>query len=307
VPRAGKLRRNLGLAAVSLLAAWLLSSAIVTWRLTHRSQPPFPEPIPVWGGPIPAWGAASIEEVRIDTRDGERLGAWFVPAPEASVAVLVLHGNGGSRQNEADLMRWFSGERATVLAPSLRAHGDSTGATNDLGWSARADVIACVAFLERRAPGSRIVVFGDSLGAAAAIYAAGELGHRVQGYVLEAPYRDVRAATRHRLAMYLPPVLDRLAYAGLLLWSRVMLSPSPDELRPIDRAADIPNDVPVVFLSGTEDRHAPLAEVEEIRSRCGNHAKLIVFPGAAHDALVSTDPSRYARVLREALAAAKGP
>src|SRR5437016_12545555 len=99
---------------------------------------------------------------------------------------------------------------------SLRAPGDSTGDFNDIGFSARHDVIAAVEFLERRRPGRPVVVLGVSLGAAAAIFAAGELGHRVQGYILESPYQDLKVAVRNRVETYLPPVVDRLAYQGLL-------------------------------------------------------------------------------------------
>ena len=282
-------------AAVTALFAWLLSAAIVIWRLTHRARQPFAEP-------IPSWGAESIEEIRIETSDGECLGAWFLASSDARTSIVILHGNGGSRSSEAELLRQLFAERVSVLAPTLRAHGDSTGTTNDFGWSARADVIACVAFLERRIPGTKIVVLGNSVGSAAAIYAAKELDHRVTAYVLEAPYRDIRAATHHRLAAYLPPPLDDVAYAGLRLLAPVMLSPRLDDLSPIGRITDIPANVAVVFLSGAEDRLAPIAEVEEIHSHCAAGSKLVAFPGAGHHDLAATDPTRYAATLREVLA-----
>ena len=39
-----------------------------------------------------------------------------------------------------------------ILMISLRAHGDSTGEFNDIGYGAH-DVVAAVEFLERRHPG----------------------------------------------------------------------------------------------------------------------------------------------------------
>src|SRR5207245_6234762 len=97
------------------------------------------------------------------------------------------------------------------------AHGDSSGTYNDLGYSARHDVLAAVAYLEQRRPGRPIIIQGTSLGAAAAIYAASDLGDRISGYILECPYRDVRTAVRNRTTAYLPFLVDRLAYAGLTL------------------------------------------------------------------------------------------
>ncbi len=80
----------------------------------------------------------------------------------------------------------------------MRAHGDSSGEFNDIGYSARLDVVAAVEFLERRRPARPILIHGTSLGAAAATFAAEELGHRVHGYVLECPYRDLRTAVWNR-------------------------------------------------------------------------------------------------------------
>jgi len=301
-PRPSRLRlaRVLGFVAGAAAIAWVLSSATVAWKLTRRPRPPFAEP-------IPEWSQGLIEALCVDTRDGESLGAWILPAPAASVAVLVLHGHGGSRNSQAELLRWLAGEGATVLAPSLRAHGDSSGARTDFGWGAREDVIACISLLEARVPGVPIVVVGESLGAVAAMYAAGDLGLRVAAYVLEAPYRDLPAATRHRLALHLPRGLDAVAYAGLRLWAPAFLAPDASVLRPIDRAPEIPAGVDVVFLSGTADRHAPLVEVEEIRARCAARARLVAFPGASHAPLRTQDPGRFQEAIREVLSGVRKP
>ena len=52
------------------------------------------------------------------------------------------------------------------------------------------------------------------MGSAAAVFAAGELGHRVHGYILESPYQDLKVAVWNRVNVALPPVLSHAAYAG---------------------------------------------------------------------------------------------
>ena len=86
--------------------------------------------------------------------------------------VLLLHGNGESRQQMLPVLQILTDAHFTVLAISLRAHGDSTGEINDIGWSARHDVTAAVASLQRECPQQSIFIVGRSLGAAAAIFAA---------------------------------------------------------------------------------------------------------------------------------------
>ena len=90
------------------------------------------------------------------------------------------------------VMQWLAEAGFTALAISLRGHGDSTGDVIDFGWSARYDVAAAVAFLEKECPQQPIYIVGRSMGAAAAIFAAGELKDRVAGYFLEQPYKDLR-------------------------------------------------------------------------------------------------------------------
>jgi pimeloyl-ACP methyl ester carboxylesterase len=157
-------------------------------------------------------------------------------------------------------------------------------------------VIAAVEFLERERPGRPIIVNGNSMGAATAIFAAGELGERVGGYILECPYRDLHQAVRNRTTMYLPPVLDRIAYTGVALVGPLIL-PDADRIAPIDRVADIPTSVPVLFLSGTDDRYARSWEAQELCDRIPSHARLVVFEGAGHGCLIRAGQDRYAEAV----------
>ena len=154
--------------------------------------------------PSPAWGR--LEGHRLKTRDGEEVGAWFVDGRPDAASVLVLHGHKGQRRNSLGRAEILAAKGYAVLMLSLRAHGDSTGDYDDVGFGARNDVIAGVDFLESRRPGRPVIVNGNSLGAAAAVFAARDLGHRVRGYILESPYQDLRVAVWNRVEQALPPV-----------------------------------------------------------------------------------------------------
>jgi hypothetical protein len=131
------------------------------------------------------------------------------------------------------------------------------------------------------------------MGAAAAIFAAGELRSDVAGYFLEQPYKDLRSAVWNRLHHFLPPVLDWAAYAGLRLWAPVFLSADVGQVSPYEHIGDIPERVPIILASGSADRHAPLKEVNELFDRVRSHARLVVFEGAAHVALDTNNAQLY--------------
>jgi alpha-beta hydrolase superfamily lysophospholipase len=269
------------------LAIWLLASYAVAYRLTCRRRPPFPEP-------IPSLDWCRMEPLRLRARDGEQLGAWFHEGRLDAPSVLLLHGNGGSRWNCLSRAEPLVAEGCSVLMISLRAHGDSSGDFNDIGYSARRDVLAAVEFLEGRRPGRPVVVHGTSLGAAAAVFASEELGRRVAGYILENPYRDLKVAVWNRLDDVLPPLLDALAYRGLLTVAPLVL-PELQRIAPADAIGGIPEAVPVLIIAGGRDRRARPEEARELHRRVAGHGRLVVFERADHLRALDSDPGRFRR------------
>jgi alpha-beta hydrolase superfamily lysophospholipase len=287
-------RKRLVIAALVILTCWLGISGAVTWQLTRRRCAPYAEP-----APKVAW--AAVESHRLQTADGQQIGAWLVRGDRHKGCVLLLHGIGVGRQDMLPVMRFLAQARFTVLAISLRCHGDSTGAVNDVGWSARHDVVAAVDFLRREFPQQPIFVVGRSMGAAAAIYAAADLQDRVAGYFLEEPYKDLQSAVWNRLQNHLVPGLDLAAYYGMRLWGPVFLPVGPDQLSPYDHVSDIPETVPVVFAAGLADRNARPDEIAAMYRRIASHAKLVVFKGARHQGLDGANPQLYRATLLELL------
>lgn len=281
--------RRLAVTGTILCVLWLSVCSFVAYRLTHRLGVRADEV-----APSPSWGR--LEGERLKTRDGEEIGAWFLDGRPGAASVLVLHGHKGKRGHSLGRAELLASRGYAVLMITLRAHGDSTGDFDDIGFGARNDVIAGVDFLERRRPGRPIIVVGTSMGAAAAVFAARDLGHRVRGYILESPYRDLRVAVWNRVEEALPPVLDLAAYIGLNVVAPVFL-PHIDEISPIQAIAGIPEDVPVLILSGEADRMARPDEARALHGRVASHGRLVMVPGAGHGDLFGAAPELYTRTV----------
>jgi alpha-beta hydrolase superfamily lysophospholipase len=274
---------------VSVLALWLGISLLFVYVLTRRPHARFAEPVP-----SVSWGI--LEEHHLHTRDGETLGAWFYRGPKNGPSVVILHGNRGCRGDGLTAAEFYAGQGCAVLLVSLRAHGDSTGEVNDLGYSARHDVVVAVEFVEKERPGRPVILNGTSMGAAAAIFASAELGERISGYVLESPYRNLHQAVRNRTEHYLPPILDRVAYIGVALVGPLVL-PEADRIAPIDHVEGIPVSVPVLFLGGSKDERARPFEVQELGDKIAAHAQVVFFEGAGHERLIRAKPQKYAEAV----------
>lgn len=277
-------RRVFALVAVTV-ATWLVVSYVVASRLTRRARPVAPEPVPAV-----AWGTA--EAIRLHTSDGHELGAWFWVGRSDRPVVVLLHGNNESRTACLPQAELLATAGYGVLTVTLRAHGDSTGDKNDFGLSARHDAVAAIDWLTAHHPGKPVVVWGRSLGSAAALFAARDLGSRVRGYILECPFSDLRTAVRNRTRFYLPPVIDAIVYAGLRVAAPLTV-PDFARISPLEAAAEMPPEPRVLVLTGTADYRATPDEARAITERLGPRAELAVVEGGDHLQLNKPDPDRY--------------
>ena len=195
------------------------------------------------------------------------------------------------------VMQLLAEAHFTVLAISLRAQEirrvKSTISVGAPGMMSR----RLWSFFRRNLLGDPIFIVGRSMGAATAIFAAGGLKGQVAGYFLEQPYKDLDSATWNRLQHYLPPILDWIAYGGLRLWAPAFLPAATEQISPYDHIEDIPESVPVVFVTGSADRHAHLDEVTAMYRRIESHAKLVIFDGAEHVDLDRADSKLYRTTL----------
>ena len=187
------------------------------------------------------------------------------------------------------------------MAISLRAHGDSAGETNDFGYSARRDVVAAVRALERECPGRPIVIVGESLGAAAALFAARDCAGLVKGYVLAAPYGRLDSAVWNRCDTHLFPPLSQAAYAGLKLWAPAFLPVSGTEISPADHLRDIPETTPVTIFASEDDRYARIDEARAMAEAVRTHGKLVAVRGGGHAKFLAMHESEYRRGILELL------
>ena len=97
-----------------------------------------------------------------------------------------------------------------------------------------------------------------------------------------------------------PEPTPQVAWANVeahRLETPVFLPVAPEQLSPYDHIRDIPESVPVVFVTGSADRHAHLDEVTAMHHRIESHAKLVIFDGAQHADLDRANPELYRKTL----------
>ncbi|TBR22337.1 alpha/beta fold hydrolase [bacterium] len=229
-----------------------------------------------------------FETLRLKSADGTGLEAWRIPLEGSRGVAVLLHGYGGEKSrvlDEAKALRAFGLESILL---DFRGSGGSEGADTTVGYKEAEDVAAAAALA--RKPGKPLILYGKSMGAAAALRAAGVLGVAPDAMVLESAFDTLLNTTARRFAlMSLPPwPFGRL----LLMWGGYRAGFSPARHNPMDYAKGVR--CPVLLLQGARDKYVAVADAERIRGNLAQ-GRLFVFAGSGHGEFLRTAPADWER------------
>lgn len=228
----------------------------------------------------------AFEDVTLVAEDGVRLHAWYLPVKGSRLTILMTHGNGGNISFRLDRTLFFQSRlRADVFLLSYRGYGRSEGNPDEEGTYR--DARAAYAFLatERGVPSERLVLFGESLGAAVALDLA--LLRPCRALILESPFTSIRDMARTALP-FLP--------VGPFLRTRY------DNLAKVGRLR-----VPLLILHGDRDRVVPFAQGRRLFEAAPEPKRFFRIAGADHNDTYVTGGEAYWRAVAEFLEAVLPP
>lgn len=240
-------------------------------------------PSRVLDGGTPAALGLDYEDVTLTAGDGVRLHAWWVPAPAARRAVLLLHGNAGNISHRLDKLAVLAGLDASVLLLDYRGYGRSEGAPDEAGLYRDAE--AAYQWLRGRGlPAESIVAYGESLGGpvAADLAARQPLG----GLVLESAPASILGVAQHHY-----PVIP----VGWFLSARF------DALSRLSQVR-----APLLILHSPSDEIVPFAMGEALYAAAAGRKRLVRLAGGHNDAFIVA-AEVYQAALRDFLWAAPAP
>jgi len=137
----------------------------------------------------PAEMGLKYEEVTLETSDGVKLSAWYVPAPEAVGAVMICHGNAENLSDGVPRLRAFHRLGLSVLLFDYRGYGSSEGSPDEEGTYLDARAAWDHLVDTRGFAPERITVLGCSLGGGVASWLATQVPPRA--LVLESTFTSI--------------------------------------------------------------------------------------------------------------------
>lgn len=199
----------------------------------------------------------AFDDVEIETRDGERLHAWWVPHAQARGTLLFAHGNAGNLSYRLDSLRLFHRLRLNVLIFDYRGYGRSTGRPSEAGLYRDGEAARRWLTGNAGVDPDELVLFGRSMGAAVA----------------------ARLATRHRAACLIAEsaftsVPDRAAEIYWWLPVRWLVHIRMDTRRYVAGA-----DLPVLVVHSRDDEIVPFSHGRRLLEAAGDRGRLLEISG----------------------------
>jgi uncharacterized protein len=228
-----------------------------------------------WAGQqqSPARFHLDYHDVYFRSADGVRLHGWFVPAEGAAQGtVLFLHGNAQNISEHVANVAWLPARGYNLLLFDYRGYGLSDGTPSLEGVHADAQAALQEVFKTDGVDPERVVVLGQSLGAAIAVTALADSPYatRVRGLVLDSSFTSLRAIAREKLGDFW--------LTWPLQWP--LSFTVSDALRPVDAIAKV--HVPVLIIGGTDDPVVPFHHAQALYAAANEPKTLWEIPKIPH-------------------------
>jgi len=125
---------------------------------------------------------SAASDIKIECKDGVSIGGWLLQKERRDKdardirrpLILFFHGNAGHRGHRFDWYQLFHDAGADVLAIDYHGYGDSGGRMSESALEMDCDAAWHVATKQLGYQPSDIIVVGNSLGGAAAVYTASQ-------------------------------------------------------------------------------------------------------------------------------------
>ena len=233
---------------VCMVVAWLQA------RLIYFPTREYPQ--------TPADIGLEFEDLTLQTRDGERIAAWYVAAPEKHGSIIFCHGNAGNISDRLHVLRQLHHLGYNALIFDYRGYGRSTGSSGEAGTYLDAEAAWDYLVNTRGEAPGRIVLFGRSLGGAVAIELARR--HPPAGLVVECTFTSLVDVARVHY-----PLLP----VSLILVHRY---------ESVGKVPEIT--CPKLFIHGRDDELIPFAQGQALYEAAAFPKQFMETPGGHNEA-----------------------
>ncbi len=210
--------------------------------------------------PPVTYGLNNFEDIRLKSKDGTNLQAWYHKAESGYPTIVYFHGNGDHIGGRAHYFKLLSDAGFGVLALSYRGYGKSEGSPSEEGFYSDARAIIEYASAKLMLTPHDIIIYGESIGTGVAVQMATEFPFAA--LILQSPYTSIDALAKDNYP-WLP--------VNLLL---------EDHFDSLSKISNV--HIPILLFHGEKDNIVPIRFGKELFEKANPIKKSIYFPENGH-------------------------
>jgi alpha-beta hydrolase superfamily lysophospholipase len=211
--------------------------------------------------------------------DAGQLHAWYMPQEHASGLVVLFHGYLACKARLLPEARAFHDLGYSCFLVDFRGCGDSEGDRTSIGYHEADDVKRAVDYAQAHWPDEPLLVFGQSMGAAAVLRALAQHTIRPDAVVLECPFDRLLSTVEARFAVTGLPAFP--AAQLMVFWGGVQHGYNGFTHNPVEYARRVTR--PVLMLHGTRDARVSSRQFQSVYDNLRGEKQLHFFEGLGHE------------------------
>lgn len=224
--------------------------------------------------------------------NNKNLHADFIfPKKESDVFVIIIHGYTSSPRGMGIYAEKYHELGYNVILPSLNGHGDSEVNAITMGWKDRFDIVDWTNYITENYPDGKIILHGESMGAATTMMATGEnLPESVKVAVADCGFTSVWDIFSNKVknnfktsefpTLYSANTVNKL-YSGFDFKE----ASSIEQLKK--------SKTPTIFIHGDKDSFVPYEMLEKVYEACASEKEKVTIPNSPHARNSCVDPELY--------------
>ena len=311
--------------AVVLLAGFVLLNILArnhAYAMTHYSgadkRTSKPEDLSFWGKvhvlfvgvniprPVSAKSPADLSSdcqvLTIGSADNVELETWYCDQGEETPLVIFFHGYTAEKASLLGEAKALLDLGVSVLLVDFRGSGGSSESYTTIGVREGDDVAAAERYARDKLSHSAVILYGQSMGAAAILRAADEHGIKPDAVVLTAVFDTMQNMVNNRfIAMGVPsfPSAQLLVFWGGRRWGFDGFAHNP-----VDYAKSLT--CPTLVMHGVEDPRATLKEARCVFAALPGPKEFKAFESVGHETYIEKYPEEWKNAV-ETLIRGTGP
>src|SRR6187401_183630 len=237
------------------------------------------------------------DTVLLTTGNGKKLEAWYMKADSARGTVILFHGLSSNKGNVLGEAFEFNSFGYNTLLVDMRAHGNSEGIVNSIGYKESEEVKLAYDHISKKGE-TNIVLWGMSLGAVIISKAIWQYDLRPKKIILEMPFDRLQDHIRARARISGFPG-EPFGFF-VTFWTGIEQGYWGYRHKTSRYVKSI--NCPVLLQWGTIDDYVMKDETERIFSSISSpKKKLEIYDGAGHVPLKANNQSQWDKAVTDFL------